>query len=335
MIINKQSSSLEESLIADNYPLVSILINNYNYAQYLSQAIDSALGQTYENTEVIVVDDGSTDNSREVIKGYDNQIISVFKKNGGQASAINAGFAASKGDIICLLDADDIFLPEKAAEIVNFFNLNPDIDWAFNESAPMQSEDIMNADLKATFKEIYNNNDDILTKKIDFRSNIINAELPNFTPSTSNLCFSRKLSKKMFPLPEERGCSGLAICDAYLKLIAVGLGIGCASKKNLGIFRLHQNNLYTTQDITNKRIIYSEIFLATAYYMRAEFPLFSKLAKKLFSKAFATYLRNKNKNEISNKLIQKYFDYLSFYEKIEVSCNICYFFLKLGFKDLV
>ncbi|BAY87276.1 putative glycosyl transferase [Calothrix parasitica NIES-267] len=319
----------------ESKPLVSILINNYNYGRFVGQAIDSALGQTYENIEVIVVDDGSNDNSREVIKGYGNQIISVLKKNGGQASAINAGFAASKGDIICLLDADDIFLPEKAAEIVNFFNLNPDIDWAFNESAPMQSDDIMTADLKATYKEIYNNNDDKITKKIDFKNNLINAELPNFTPSTSNLCFSRKLSEKMFPLPEERGCSGLAICDAYLKLIAVGLATGCASKRNLGIFRLHQKNLYTTQDITNKRKIYSEIFLATAYYMRAEFPLFSKLTKKLFSKAYATYLRNKSNDEMSNRLINNYFDYLSFSEKIEVNCKTYYYFIKLGFKDLV
>ena len=220
-----------DNLTMESKPLVSILINNYNYGRFVGQAIDSALGQTYENVEVIVVDDGSTDNSREIIKGYGNQIISVLKENGGQASAINAGFAASKGDIICLLDADDIFLPDKASEIVNFFNLNPDIDWAFNESAPMQSDDIMTVDLKTSFKEIYDNNDDKLTKKIDFRNNIINAEIPNFTPSTSNLCFSRKLSEKMFPLPEERGCSGLAICDAYLKLIAVGLGTGCASKK--------------------------------------------------------------------------------------------------------
>ena len=61
-----------------NQPLVSILITNYNYADFLGQAIDSALGQTYKNTEIVVVDDGSTDNSREVIKGYGNKIISIF-----------------------------------------------------------------------------------------------------------------------------------------------------------------------------------------------------------------------------------------------------------------
>ncbi len=319
----------------ESKPLVSILINNYNYARFVGQAIDSALGQTYEHVEVIVVDDGSTDNSREVIKSYGNQIISVLKENNGQASAINTGFAASKGDIICLLDADDIFLPEKTAVIVNFFNLNPDIDWAFNESAPMESDNIVNADLKATFKEIYDNNFDKLTKKIDFRNKLINGELPDFTPSTSNLCFSRKLSEKMFPLPEVKGFSGLAICDAYLKLIAVGLGTGCASKINLGIFRFHQNNLYTTQDTTNQRKIYAEIFLATAYYMRVNYPDFSKLSKKIFSKAFATYLRNKDNDENSGELIEKYLNSLKKSDKLEVRLKTIYYFLKLGFKDLI
>ena len=99
-------------------PLVSILINNYNYDQFLHDAISSALNQTYPNIEIVVVDDGSTDNSSEIIASYGDAIIPVLKANGGQASAFNAGFAASRGDIICFLDADDIFIPEKVDEVV-------------------------------------------------------------------------------------------------------------------------------------------------------------------------------------------------------------------------
>ncbi|MGL5078202.1 MAG: glycosyltransferase family 2 protein, partial [Waterburya sp.] len=98
--------------------LVSILINNYNYGNYLPFAIESAINQTYSNTEVIVVDDGSTDNSQEVINSYrdrDRRIIPILKNNNGQGSALNAGFAVSKGEIICLLDADDRWLPSKVA----------------------------------------------------------------------------------------------------------------------------------------------------------------------------------------------------------------------------
>src|SRR5436853_3004216 len=79
---------------------VSIIINNYNYGRFLRDAIDSALGQGYPNTEVVVVDDGSSDDSRDIIASYGNRIIPVLKVNGGQASAFNAGFEASGGDVI-------------------------------------------------------------------------------------------------------------------------------------------------------------------------------------------------------------------------------------------
>jgi glycosyltransferase involved in cell wall biosynthesis len=101
-------------------PLVSIIINNYNYDQYLKEAIDSALNQTYPHVEVIVVDDGSTDNSREVIASYGDRIVAILKENRGQASAVNVGYVASKGEVICWLDSDDLFHPEKVERTVKF-----------------------------------------------------------------------------------------------------------------------------------------------------------------------------------------------------------------------
>jgi glycosyltransferase involved in cell wall biosynthesis len=89
----------------------SVIIINYNYAQYLRQAIDSALAQDHPDTEVIVVDDGSTDASRDIIHTYGNRVNAVFKANGGMGSAWNAGFAASRGDLVFFLDADDLLLP--------------------------------------------------------------------------------------------------------------------------------------------------------------------------------------------------------------------------------
>jgi glycosyltransferase involved in cell wall biosynthesis len=99
-------------------PLVTILINNYNYGRFLTDAIDSALNQTYRKLEIIVVDDGSTDQSREIIASYGDRITSVLKENGGQASTFNAGFAASQGEIICLLDSDDYFDRSKVERVV-------------------------------------------------------------------------------------------------------------------------------------------------------------------------------------------------------------------------
>jgi glycosyltransferase involved in cell wall biosynthesis len=100
-------------------PLASIIVNNYNYGRFLQDATDSALNQTYSNIEVIVVDDGSTDNSREIIDSYGKQVIPILKQNGGQASAFNTGFVVSRGEVIIFLDADDMLLPtavEKAVE---------------------------------------------------------------------------------------------------------------------------------------------------------------------------------------------------------------------------
>jgi glycosyltransferase involved in cell wall biosynthesis len=102
-------------------PLVSIIINNYNYARFLNQSIDSALAQTYPYVQVVVVDDGSTDFSRDIIAKYGSRIIAIYKENGGQGSAFNAGAAASRGQILCFLDADDVFHPGKVERIVQTF----------------------------------------------------------------------------------------------------------------------------------------------------------------------------------------------------------------------
>src|SRR5207248_4990058 len=88
--------------------LVSIIVNNYNYERFLTEAIDSALNQTYCNTEVIVVDDGSTDGSLEIIASYGHRIIPLLKRNGGQNSTLIAGFSLSRGDVVLLLDSDDV-----------------------------------------------------------------------------------------------------------------------------------------------------------------------------------------------------------------------------------
>lgn len=99
-------------------PLVSIVINNYNYGRYLRAAIDSALAQTYPHVEVIVVDDGSTDESRAIIESYGRRILPVIKANGGQGSALNAGFEASRGEIVMFLDADDEYLGDAVDQVV-------------------------------------------------------------------------------------------------------------------------------------------------------------------------------------------------------------------------
>lgn len=100
-------------------PLVSVVVLNHNYGRYLKQCLDSVLAQDYESLEVIVVDDGSTDNSRAVIASYGDRVISAFKPNGGVASTMNRGFALSHGSAVIFLDADDFLLPGAVADHVH------------------------------------------------------------------------------------------------------------------------------------------------------------------------------------------------------------------------
>lgn len=121
-IVAKVLFMIQEDIEMESKPIVSIIIDNYNYERFLAEAIDSALNQTYPNIEVIVIDDGSTDNSRNVISAYGTRIVSILKSNGGQISALNAGVEVSQGEIIFFLDADDMFLPHKVEEMVELFN---------------------------------------------------------------------------------------------------------------------------------------------------------------------------------------------------------------------
>jgi glycosyltransferase involved in cell wall biosynthesis len=87
--------------------LLSIIVNNHNYARYLGAAIDSALAQTWPALEVVVVDDGSSDDSWSIVQRYRKRVRALRQANGGQGAAYNAGFAASRGEWVLFLDADD------------------------------------------------------------------------------------------------------------------------------------------------------------------------------------------------------------------------------------
>lgn len=106
--------------------LVSIVIPAYNYAKYLPDAIDSVLAQTYEPIELIVVDDGSTDGTPQVLAEYGNRIRTIRKSNAGLSAARNTGIQAARGEFIAFLDADDQWLPEKLQRQMELHALHPD-----------------------------------------------------------------------------------------------------------------------------------------------------------------------------------------------------------------
>jgi glycosyltransferase involved in cell wall biosynthesis len=106
-----------------NAPRASIIITNYNYAKFVARCIDSALAQSYPDTEVVVVDDASRDHSREIIQSYGKRVVPVLQgHNGGQGAAFNAGFHACQGDVVFFLDADDWLYPHAVARVVEAFS---------------------------------------------------------------------------------------------------------------------------------------------------------------------------------------------------------------------
>ncbi|QZA78240.1 glycosyltransferase family 2 protein [Deefgea tanakiae] len=108
-----------------NLPTVSVVICNYNYAQFLVECIESVLNQSYAAHQVIVIDDGSTDNSIEIAESFGEQIILVKKKNGGQISGYNEGFSLCTADAIIFLDADDALEPNALIWVAERFT--PDV----------------------------------------------------------------------------------------------------------------------------------------------------------------------------------------------------------------
>ncbi len=113
--------------INDVIPLVSIVIPTYNRGDLLGAALESVFAQTYKRVEVIVVDDGSSDNTPEVVQPYLDRLIYLRKTNGGLSSARNAGMRRASGTYMALMDSDDLCEPERLALGVAYLERNPDV----------------------------------------------------------------------------------------------------------------------------------------------------------------------------------------------------------------
>lgn len=106
------------------HPLFSVVIDNYNYGRFIGQALDSVLAQDLPpgQVETIVVDDGSTDDSREVVGRYGDKVRLIAQKNGGQSAAFAAGFAAATGEFVAPLDSDDYWTKDKLSSVLRAFS---------------------------------------------------------------------------------------------------------------------------------------------------------------------------------------------------------------------
>ena len=206
----------------------SIIINNYNYGRYIKKAIDSALSQTHTNCEVVVVDDGSSDDSVSVIQSYGDQIVSVLKENGGQGSAMNIGFERSSGDVILFLDADDWLESNAVEEVLNAYH--------GGVSHIYYGLEMMNPDgdsLGAFKLEL-----DTLDQGADAWRTVVERGSVNFPPTSAN-AFARSALTQILPMPE---ADFRIRADVYLLHCAVFYGEVVALDAPLGNYLVHGSN---------------------------------------------------------------------------------------------
>ena len=119
------------------YPLVSVIVASYNYGHYILFALDSLAAQTYKNWECIVVDDGSIDNTREVVEAYaqkDARVRYLHQENAKQAAARNNGLRNATGDYFLFMDADDLIEPHKFERQVEYLEQNPNVDIVYSDA---------------------------------------------------------------------------------------------------------------------------------------------------------------------------------------------------------
>ncbi len=259
----------------DSSPLVSIVITSYNYDRFLGAAIDSALNQTYPTTEVLVVDDGSTDDSRAVITSYGDRILPVLKENGGEASAFNAGVATSKGSIVCFLDSDDVFVLEKVARVVEVFARHPSIGSCFHTLQALNQIGTNTSFARLTPQGEH-----------DYRPRVRRGMMPAIASTMSGMCFRRTLLQTIAPMPELKRS---AIGEHYIKWTALALQPVYFLDEPLALRRVHGNNSYTARatDVTKARHR-----IIQACWMREQFPdLLARWADTVFANGLGIYWR--------------------------------------------
>jgi glycosyltransferase involved in cell wall biosynthesis len=216
---------------------VDVVVNNYNYAQYLRDSIDSALRQTYARVSVIVVDDGSTDDSAMVIESYGSAIDAVLKDNGGQASAFNAGLARSSGDIVIFLDADDVLLPDVAERIVEVFARDPS---AVKVHYPMEVIDSAGRPTGVRLPQQH-----LTLPSGDLRQHILAFPFDVVWMATSGNGFAVQPLRRIFPIPE---ADFRILADWYLNHV-IGLFGPIRTLAEVGAYRrMHGANIHAATE---------------------------------------------------------------------------------------
>lgn len=208
-------------------PKVSVIVNNYNYAPYLAAAINSALAQSYQPLEVIVVDDGSTDGSREILKSFTDRVTVVLRENGGQAAAFNSGFVKSSGQLVAFLDSDDVLMPDAIEKAVAQWD-----DEFSKLQFPLEILDVQGnpTGLRMPRQPVSSGN---LTEAVLKSGRYVSS------PTSGNL-FGRRFLEQVLPIPEVEWAK---TADGYLNNCAPFYGVIGAIQEPLAYYRVHGQSM--------------------------------------------------------------------------------------------
>ena len=220
-------------------PLISIIINNYNYERFLAQAIDSALDQTYPKVEVIVVDDCSTDSSQKIIADCSDRIIPIIHDaNGKQGAAFNSGFAKSKGDIIIFLDADDYLYRNAVEKIVEV--------WQPNTAKAHYRLSVVDSSGHSKGFSLPQGEQPLDTHLAGEK--ILSEGACNSVPTSGN-ALSRQAMAQVFPIPPQFNTTS----DDYLSVLIPLYGKVVAIEEALGAYRIHDSNQWALVELNGGR----------------------------------------------------------------------------------
>ncbi len=226
-------------------PLVSVLVGNYNYEAYLQETIESVVSQTYRNWELIICDDGSTDRSVDVIQRYvarDQRIRLIRKENGGHPSSLNAAYAACSGDLICLLDSDDLYLPEKLERIVQLSSGEPD--------AGLLVHRVIRVNGQRRRQGVWPLSD--LPRGWYGQTMMESGGVLPYLPPTSGLSLRRPVADRLFPLRTEPPFR-MSPDQIVMRLAPLFTRI-VALPEALSEYRLHGSNTYSKGKVTVESI---------------------------------------------------------------------------------
>jgi hypothetical protein len=222
-----RAAVVEMERVSTGRPMASVIICNFNYASFLGAAIDSALALHWSPLEVIVVDDGSTDASREVMASYGNRIRTLCQENGGQRAAYAAGFALARGEMVVFLDADDLLDPEILNEAAAIWH--PGVS---KVQVQMRVIDREGKPTGAVFPPFFR----IPTPAEIRRWMFASSAYP--TPPGSGNVFSRQFLARLFPIEDTFDYAG----DSYTLAAAPVLGDVETVAKPLACYRVHGRN---------------------------------------------------------------------------------------------